>query len=77
MFQKILIASAATILGAATVVTSTSALAAPRNGQKTAAERKYCFQYHETVGTRIARSECKTKAQWALEGVDVDKLLRN
>ena len=76
MFQKFLIASAATLLAAATIATSASAQG-PAPAQKQAAAKKYCIQYHETVGTRIAKSECKTKAQWANEGVDVDKLLRN
>ncbi|HKP34715.1 MAG TPA: hypothetical protein VJT70_08055 [Sphingomicrobium sp.] len=33
---------------------------------------KYCFQYEQDTGSRISRMECKTKAEWARLGVDVD-----
>ena len=37
-------------------------------------ERKYCFRLDDIVGSRIrGKLECKTKAQWAREGVDVDR----
>lgn len=46
------------------------------NGHPVAAqEKKYCIQYEQAVGSRVNRQACKTKRQWAREGVDVDKLL--
>lgn len=77
MFQKILIAAAATLIAGATIATSASATAVPKKDQKPAAEKKYCLQFDQATGTRINRSECKTKADWKREGVDVDKLARD
>ena len=53
-----------------------SAAPAP-SGQKTdkapaAEQKKYCLQYEDTIGSRVRKTECKTKAQWAREGVDID-----
>jgi hypothetical protein len=38
-------------------------------------EKTYCFQYATDTGSRINRTECKTKTEWARLGVDVDELL--
>jgi len=35
------------------------------------AEKKICLSYDPIVGSRIRQTECKTKAQWAQEGVIV------
>ncbi|WP_310466933.1 hypothetical protein [Sphingomonas sp.] len=41
----------------------------------TAKERKYCIQYEDFTGSRTgAKMECKTRTQWAKQGVQVDKL---
>ena len=40
-----------------------------------AQERTYCFQFSQDTGSRISRTECKTRKQWALLGVEVDELL--
>ena len=38
-----------------------------------AQERKYCIQYEPIVGSRVAaRKACKTKAEWARDGIDVE-----
>lgn len=53
-----------------------SATAQNGNGHPVAAqEKKYCIQYEQMVGSRVNRQDCKTKRQWARDGVDVDKLL--
>ena len=45
------------------------------NGMAVAKERKYCIQYEDYTGSRTgAKQECKTKAQWARKGVQVDRL---
>ena len=47
--------------------------AAPKTATAPAAkERRYCVQYGEITGSRIQSVECKTKANWARLGVDVD-----
>ena len=38
--------------------------------------KKYCIAYDKVVGSRISETECKTKADWAKQGIDVDKMLR-
>ena len=35
---------------------------------------KYCIQYEPDTGSRLNRVECKTKAEWAKQGVQVDQL---
>lgn len=41
-----------------------------------AQETTYCIQYDDLVGSRIRKSECLTKKQWAKQGVDVDEVLK-
>jgi hypothetical protein len=41
---------------------------------KRSANTKYCLDYEAFTGSRISKRECKTKAEWAAEGVNVDKL---
>jgi hypothetical protein len=40
-------------------------------------QRKYCISYDNIVGSRVSRTECKTKEEWARQRVDVDKLLKD
>ena len=35
---------------------------------------KYCIRMEGFTGSRTSKTECKTKAEWTREGVDVDKL---
>lgn len=37
---------------------------------------KYCLQYDAPTGSRISKTECKTKAEWIELGVDVEVLAR-
>lgn len=39
-------------------------------------QKKYCLSYDSVVGSRVRASECKTKAEWARQRVDVDKMLK-
>ena len=75
MFQKILIASAATVLATATFATSASA-ATSNPSRKAAGETRFCISYHPVVGSRIGRVDCMTRTEWAREGVNVDKVMR-
>ena len=45
-------------------------------GKAAVSEQKYCVAYENMTGSRITRQECRTKRQWAEEGVDIDKMLK-
>ena len=53
-------------------------LAGPTASGKSAAadQKKYCVAYDGVVGSRVTKQECKTKAEWAKDRVDIDKLLK-
>jgi len=36
---------------------------------------KYCIQIDAMTGSRINKVECRTKAEWAQLGVDIDQVL--
>ena len=60
---------------------ASQATAARQSGQDSAKnrgqaqEKTYCFQFAQDTGSRISRTECRTKKQWSLLGVEVDELL--
>jgi hypothetical protein len=65
----------AMIIGTGLILAAASTAAnAARPNQASAV--KYCFDYFLETGTRISRSDCKTKAEWANVGVDVDEVLK-
>jgi hypothetical protein len=72
-------ASPIAIVAASLILTTTTA-----NGvrAKTPAESraspatKFCIEYEKVVGSRVSETECKTKAEWAYLGIDVDELLK-
>ena len=39
-------------------------------------QKKYCLNYDAMVGSRVRTQECKTKAEWAKERVDIDKMMK-
>ena len=49
---------------------------APKTEKAPADQKKYCIQYDNVVGSRVSKQECKTKAEWVKDHVDVDKLLK-
>jgi len=63
-----------------------SLIAVPAGAQNSAAsksdksasvdQKKYCIAYDNVVGSRVTRQECKTKAEWAKDRVDIDKMLK-
>jgi hypothetical protein len=78
MFNKFLIASAATVM-AASLISGTALAAAPNSsGQQKSqrAEKKYCLSYDNVVGSRLTRAECRTKAQWLREGIDINQMIK-
>jgi hypothetical protein len=42
--------------------------------QDRAPEKTYCLKYVLDTGSRINRTECKTKKEWSELGVDVSEL---
>ena len=68
------------------VAISMALIATPASAQNSATQKsdkdaavdqkKYCIQYDNIVGSRVARTQCKTKSEWAKERVDVDKMLK-
>lgn len=50
---------------------------APKGKQSASDDKKlYCVAYDNIVGSRVTRQECKTKAEWAKDRVDIDKMLK-
>lgn len=39
-------------------------------------EQKYCIQFEPDTGSRIAKTDCRTKAEWRDLGIDVDQLAK-
>lgn len=66
------------------ILASATATAAPKNTQTkapsatTAASAdpnfKYCIESEPFTGSKVVKTECKTRAEWAKEGVNVDEL---
>ena len=38
-------------------------------------QTKYCIRFEAFTGSRISKTECRTRAEWARQGVDVDEVL--
>jgi hypothetical protein len=72
-----------TAIAAAALLSSTAATTANGgDGQKPAKTApakaqnggpKYCIAYDDVTGSRVAQQECKTREQWAKEGVNIDE----
>ncbi|QNM83729.1 hypothetical protein H8M03_05250 [Sphingomonas sabuli] len=70
------------LTAAVALLVATSAAAAPVAAPRTAKgpsaapqkETVYCLTYEKTTGSRLEKSACKTKREWARERVDVDQL---
>ncbi len=64
------------------IVTGAALLAVPAAAEQSgkarpaAPEKTYCLQYSQDTGSRINRTECRTKKDWARIGVDIDELMR-
>jgi hypothetical protein len=62
-------------LAGLTLIASPAAAAEKSASKTQGSERTYCLQLEPITGSRISRTECKTKKDWALVGIDVDELL--
>ena len=60
---------------AVTIGSGAQTSAAPAEAQPAAKAKTYCLKGTIT-GSRMSRQQCKTKKDWAKDGVDIDELLR-
>lgn len=65
--------AATTILAVSLLVTSAAATAAEPASQD---QTKYCLQLEASTGSHINRTECRTKAEWAQLGIDIDEVIK-
>jgi hypothetical protein len=70
-----MIAKSFLVFAGLTLIASPAAAAEKAAGKAQGSEKTYCLQLEPITGTRISRTECKTKKDWALVGIDVDELL--
>jgi len=62
-------------LAGLTLIASPAAAAEKPASKTQSQEKTYCLHLEPITGTRLSRTECKTKKDWALVGLDVDELL--
>ena len=68
---------AVTVALIAVPATAAGNAAAPKTDKSTTVDqKKYCLYYDNVVGSRVRTQECKTKAEWAKERVDIDKMMK-
>ena len=75
MTSKHIIAAVGLALIAVPASASVNAVAAKPGKSAAADQKKYCVAYDGVVGSRVTKQECKTKAEWAKDRVDIDKML--
>lgn len=49
---------------------------APGNPPAKADSQVYCVKFEITIGSRIAKTECKTKEAWLRDGIDIEQEAR-
>jgi threonine aldolase len=76
MTSKQIIAAVGMALIAVPASATTNTVAAKSGKSAAADQKKYCVAYDGVVGSRVTKQECKTKAEWAKDRVDIDKLLK-
>jgi hypothetical protein len=63
------------LLGLILAAAPASAADPARDKAAAEAKTKYCIEVEASTGSRINKMECRTKAEWALLGVDVGQVL--
>lgn len=77
MTNLAILAAAAIVLGATpTVAQINESKASTEKPAARSDAKKYCLQYEDLVGSRITKSECRTRQDWAKRGVDLDEYLK-
>ena len=74
MTSKLFLIAATALI--ATPATAKAPAEGPKAAKAAASEQKYCIEYEKMTGSRVSRQECRTKKQWAEEGVNVDELMK-
>jgi hypothetical protein len=64
------------VLASVTLMASPAAAEQSAKARPATPEKTYCLQYSQDTGSRINRTECRTKKDWARIGVDIDELTR-
>jgi hypothetical protein len=64
---------AAFALGAIGLTPAAAADAPPAAAPAGTQATRYCMKVEAVTGTRLERVECWTRAEWASQGVDVDR----
>jgi len=64
------------VLASVTLMASPAAAEQSAKARPATPEKTYCLQYSLDTGSRINRTECRTKKDWARIGVDIDELTR-
>jgi len=57
------------------IASQASAADQSKKNRNQEAEKTYCFSYSSDTGSRINKTECRTKKEWSLLGVEVDELV--
>jgi hypothetical protein len=74
--SRVLVIAALSALVATPAAAAGEVQPAPTKESRPAADKskatKYCLAYDDTTGSRIRKTECRTKAEWANEGIDID-----
>lgn len=70
MTRRILVVTVS-LIAAASPLAATQAQ--PATAPAGSAETRYCMRVEPMTGSRIERTLCWTRAQWAEQGVDLDK----
>ena len=76
MISKQIIAAVSMALIAVPASATVNSSASKASKEAAADQKKYCLSYDNVVGSRVNKQECKTKAEWAKERVDIDKMLK-
>lgn len=64
------------LVGASSTATAATPTVNPSpKTEHAASAQKYCLQMDQVTGSRVREAECRTKADWKKQGVDVDQLL--
>ena len=75
MTSKLIIVALSTVLIAAPVSAKGTEGEGKADKAASVDTKKYCIQYDNVVGTRVARTQCLTKEEWKKQHVDVDRML--
>ncbi len=75
-YKGIVLALSIALVAAPAHPAAAAAAQKPAKGAAAEDQRKYCIAYDNVVGSRVTRQECKTRREWAREGVDVERMLK-